>query len=141
MTPQIPNTIGDTVCEDMFSRFNLPLSWPCLFFSLFIFWMFTCFRDDKMHLDFLVSIPYFAFSGVHVTMEALIKDNELISTIKDLVRSSGRSYPAVQAEKLPSQESAAVAGTENQKMSSSKDKVHPAASLNGVPQKEIVAVR
>lgn len=78
---------------------------------------------------------------VHVTMEALIKDNELISTIKDLVRSSGRSYPAVQAEQQPSQESAAVAGTENQKMSSSKDKVHPAASLNGVPQKEIVAVR
>ncbi|RXH80914.1 hypothetical protein DVH24_004828 [Malus domestica] len=77
---------------------------------------------------------------VHVTMEALIKDNELISTIKDLVRLSGRSYPAVEAEKQPSQESAAVAGTEKQKMSSSKDKVHPAASLNGVPQ-ETVAVR
>lgn len=34
-------------------------------------------------------------AGVHVTLEALMKDNDLKNTIKDLVRGSGRSYPPV----------------------------------------------
>lgn len=33
-------------------------------------------------------------SGVHVTVESLKKDKELVSAIKDLIRSSGRSCPS-----------------------------------------------
>lgn len=37
---------------------------------------------------------------VHVTVESLQKDKELVSAIKDLVRSSGRSYPPSQGDEL-----------------------------------------
>ncbi|KAL7134275.1 hypothetical protein ABFS83_11G015800 [Erythranthe nasuta] len=37
---------------------------------------------------------------VHVTIESLLKDRELVSVIKGLVRSSGRSYPPSQDDEL-----------------------------------------
>ncbi|GMN64331.1 hypothetical protein TIFTF001_033402 [Ficus carica] len=43
---------------------------------------------------------------VHVTLEYLIKDNELITTIKDLVRESGRSHPRVRTVAQAKRESA-----------------------------------
>lgn len=33
------------------------------------------------------------YSGVHVTLESLLKDKELKSNISEVVRCSGRSYP------------------------------------------------
>ncbi|BBH06999.1 disproportionating enzyme 2, partial [Prunus dulcis] len=76
---------------------------------------------------------------VHVTVEALIKDKELVSTIKDLVSGSGRSHPGGQAERQASHKSA-VATTEKQQIASSKDKVHLATPLNAVAH-ETLAVR
>ncbi|KAL6272198.1 hypothetical protein ACE6H2_022890 [Prunus campanulata] len=76
---------------------------------------------------------------VHVTVEALIKDKELILTIKDLVSGSGRSHPGGQAERQASHKSA-VATTEKQQIASSKDKVHLPTPLNAVAQ-ETLTVR
>ncbi|XP_062004208.1 4-alpha-glucanotransferase DPE2 [Rosa rugosa] len=76
---------------------------------------------------------------VHVTLEALIKDKELTSIIKDLVRGSGRSHPGKQAEKQVIEESS-VATTEKKQIASSKEKAQVATPLNGVPRKEAVAV-
>ncbi|CAB4286026.1 unnamed protein product [Prunus armeniaca] len=76
---------------------------------------------------------------VHVTVEALIKDKELVTIIKDLVSGSGRSHPGGQAERQASHKSA-VATTEKQQIASSKDKVHLATPLNSVAQ-ETLAVR
>lgn len=61
-------------------------------------------------------------SGVHVTLESLIKDNELISTIKDLVRESGRSHPKVQTVAQAKRESA-VPSTEKQQVTNGKENV------------------
>ncbi|TYJ30228.1 hypothetical protein E1A91_A06G118800v1 [Gossypium mustelinum] len=47
---------------------------------------------------------------IHVTMESLIKDKELKTTIKDLIQGTGRSYPHIgEAERQLSQETAALA--------------------------------
>lgn len=100
-----------------------------LCFSLFVFELLSGFK-------FQFGIAY---SGVHVTVEALIKDKELVSTIKDLVSGSGRSHPGGQAERQASHKSA-VATTEKQQIASSKDKVHLATPLNSVAH-ETLAVR
>lgn len=73
-----------------------------------------------------------------MTMEALIKDDELTSIIKDLVQGSGRSHPGKQAEKQVIQKPL-VATTEKQ-IASSKEKAHLETPLNGVPRKEKLAV-
>ena len=39
-------------------------------------------------------------SGVHVTIESLKKDKELVLAIKDLIRSSGRSCPSSQGDEV-----------------------------------------
>ena len=74
------------------------------------------------------------YSGVHVTLESLIKDSELKSTIKDLVRGSGRSHPVGENEVQVNEES--VATTEKQQVAT-----WVVTRLNGVPQKEIPMVR
>ncbi|XP_004309467.1 PREDICTED: 4-alpha-glucanotransferase DPE2 [Fragaria vesca subsp. vesca] len=76
---------------------------------------------------------------VHVTLEALIKDKELTSIIKDLVLGSGRSHPGKHAEKQVIPESA-IATTEKKQIASGKEKANVATPLNGVPRKEAVAV-
>lgn len=70
---------------------------------------------------------------VHVTLESLMKDNELITTIKDLVRDSGRAYPVGQSVAQAKRE-AAVPATEKQQIVNGKEKI----SLG--TQKEPVAV-
>ncbi|KAL6225879.1 hypothetical protein ACLB2K_004728 [Fragaria x ananassa] len=76
---------------------------------------------------------------VHVTLEALIKDKELTSIIKDLVLGSGRSHPGKHAEKQVIPESP-IATTEKKQIASGKEKAYVATPLNGVPRKEAVAV-
>lgn len=74
-----------------------------------------------------------------MTLEALIKDDDLTSIIKDLVQGSGRSHPGKQAEKQVIQKPP-VATTEKQQIASSKEKAHLETPLNGVPRKEKLAV-
>ena len=57
-----------------------------------------------------------------MTLESLIKDNELITTIKDLVRESGRSHPRVRTVALAKRESA-IPSTEKQQVTNGKEKV------------------
>ncbi|EOY08695.1 Disproportionating enzyme 2 isoform 1 [Theobroma cacao] len=72
---------------------------------------------------------------VHVTMESLMKDEELKATIKDLIRGSGRSYPPIgEAEKQLSQETAAIALEKKHHVSG------PEMTRNGVLQKESAGV-
>lgn len=78
------------------------------------------------------------YSGVHVTLESLIKDSELKSTIKDLVRGSGRSHPVGENEVQVNEES--VATTEKQQVTTGKEELLVVTQLNGVPQKEIPVV-
>ncbi|XP_075638330.1 4-alpha-glucanotransferase DPE2 [Castanea sativa] len=75
---------------------------------------------------------------VHVTLESLIKDSELKSTIKDLVRGSGRSHPVGENEVQVNEES--VATTEKQQVTIGKEKLLVVTQLNGAPQKEIPVV-
>ncbi|GMY19773.1 4-alpha-glucanotransferase DPE2 isoform X1 [Fagus crenata] len=74
----------------------------------------------------------------HVTLESLIKDNELKSTIKGLVKGSGRSHPVGENEVQAKEESAATTA-QTQQVATGKEKLL-VTQLNGVPQKEISAV-
>ena len=56
-----------------------------------------------------------------MTLESLIKDDELITTIKDLVRESGRSHPRGRLETQPKSESG-VSATEKQQVANGKEK-------------------
>ncbi|KAG5556044.1 hypothetical protein RHGRI_006613 [Rhododendron griersonianum] len=76
---------------------------------------------------------------VHVTLEALVKDKELKSTIKDLIRGSGRSYPPtgeieVQAGR---EKGVATAAPTKQQVTAGLEKI---SLLNESPKTEAVAV-
>lgn len=45
-------------------------------------------------LDLIVTRTVSVHTGVHVTLDSLMKDTDLKSTIKNLVSNSGRSVPA-----------------------------------------------
>ncbi|KAK3030340.1 hypothetical protein RJ639_038973 [Escallonia herrerae] len=77
---------------------------------------------------------------VHVTMELLLKDKELKTTIKDLIRGSGRSYPpSREAEVHVGHEKVRVA-PEKQQVSNGQDKVALTSQLNGIPTSKGLAV-
>lgn len=73
------------------------------------------------------------YSGVHVTLESLLKDKELKATIKDLVCGSGRSHPQVD-------EATTTITSDRQQIANVLQKNPTEKPLNGVPQKETVAV-
>ena len=74
----------------------------------------------------MIQVCFWLLSGVHVTLESLIKDNDLQTTIKDLVRWSGRSLPKEddsEVEVSPvSVLSSAEALSEKQKFASTTEK-------------------
>nr|XP_027066920.1 4-alpha-glucanotransferase DPE2-like [Coffea arabica] len=73
---------------------------------------------------------------VHVTLESLLKDKDLITVIKDLVRGSGRSYPLQEPEVSEGK------GTvpEKQQAANGLEKVPQITQTNGISKKETVAV-
>ncbi|KAL3533414.1 hypothetical protein ACH5RR_006935 [Cinchona calisaya] len=71
---------------------------------------------------------------VHVTLEALLKDKDLIAVIKDLVRGSGRSYPSQELEVSE------LKGTVPEKQQVVADGLEKAPQTNGISRKETVAV-
>jgi 4-alpha-glucanotransferase len=76
------------------------------------------------------------FSGVHVTLESLLKDKELITTIKGLVRGSGRAHPSVQeTDELGNQETIVLIPGKHQ-VTTGQEKISVGKQLNGVPRKE-----
>ncbi|XAR48322.1 4-alpha-glucanotransferase [Bertholletia excelsa] len=76
---------------------------------------------------------------VHVTLESLLNDKELKTTIKDLVRGSGRSYPRSEEVKnqMGGEKGAAPA---RQQISNGQDKISSTTQLTGLPKKDTVAV-
>ncbi|KAJ6992126.1 4-alpha-glucanotransferase DPE2 [Populus alba x Populus x berolinensis] len=73
---------------------------------------------------------------VHVTLESLLKDKELIATIKGLVRGSGRSHPSVQeTDELGNQETIVLIPGKHQ-VTTGQEKISVGKQLNGVPRKE-----
>ncbi|GAB4851804.1 4-alpha-glucanotransferase dpe2 [Ancistrocladus abbreviatus] len=66
----------------------------------------------------------------HVTLETLQKDRDLINTIKDLVRKSGRSYPPSDEDKV----------AERQPDGHLPKMIPTASQPNGASQKEVAAV-
>lgn len=79
----------------------------------------------------MITFTYYKLSGSHVTLEALLKDQELKTAIKDLVRGSGRAYPRDHEETL------AASDQRNQSPALTSTKVQP---NGGVSQKETIAV-
>ncbi|GJT80652.1 4-alpha-glucanotransferase DPE2 [Tanacetum coccineum] len=61
--------------------------------------------------------------GVHVTMESLLKDKELTTEIKGLVRSSARSYPGQEEIQLAGVANLSVV-PEKQQTANEQDKIH-----------------
>lgn len=80
------------------------------------------------------------YSGVHVTLESLMKDNELKAAIKDLVRGSGRSYPVVEENEVEVKEETTATSTGKQQVANGKETMPLGSELTGVPQKETLAV-
>ncbi|KAL9361259.1 hypothetical protein Peur_044044 [Populus x canadensis] len=73
---------------------------------------------------------------VHVTLESLLKDKELITTIKGLVRGSGRAHPSVQeTDELGNQETIVLIPGKHQ-VTTGQEKISVGKQLNGVPRKE-----
>ncbi|KAL5743263.1 hypothetical protein ACOSQ2_026379 [Xanthoceras sorbifolium] len=66
----------------------------------------------------------------HVTLESILEDTELKTTIKDLVRGSGRSYPQT------GQETAAIA-LEKKQVANGQERSPTAIPLNGAPKKDL----
>ncbi|KAI4300935.1 hypothetical protein L6164_034261 [Bauhinia variegata] len=76
---------------------------------------------------------------VHVTLESLIKDNELITIIKDLVRGSGRSIPVEDSETGVSKvSSSATIDKQQLQFANGGERIHP---VNVFPGKDVLAAR
>lgn len=104
----------------------------------FKFRVFSCFWPIKWTciLRVMNLIMLLVFSGVHVTLESLMKDEELKTTIKGLVRGSGRSYPFVgETDGQENQETAVMIPGKHQ-AASGQEKIPVGKQLNGVPRKE-----
>jgi len=77
---------------------------------------------------------------VHVTLESLMKDKELKTTIKDLIRGSGRAYPPSSEEiyvQAGQEKGVATAAPIKQQVTAGLEKI---SLLNGSPKSEAVAV-
>lgn len=79
-------------------------------------------------------------SGVHVTLESLLKDKELTKTIKDLVSGSGRSYPPTGKVEVQVARQDACVISEKQQIAGGQDKLPLATQLNGVSETKSIAV-
>lgn len=73
---------------------------------------------------------------VHVTMETLLKDKELTTVIKDLIRCSGRSYPSEETE----MDEDKLAIPESRLLDAGKERVLQTSQVNPISTKEAVAV-
>ncbi|XP_011079098.1 4-alpha-glucanotransferase DPE2 [Sesamum indicum] len=71
---------------------------------------------------------------VHVTLESLLEDKELISSIKGLVHGSGRSCPSSHGDELGLGKSSK--DSVKQPAGNGKGEDHVASQLNGIPKKE-----
>ncbi|KAJ6778942.1 hypothetical protein OIU74_002680 [Salix koriyanagi] len=75
---------------------------------------------------------------VHVTLESLMNDKELISSIKDLVCASGRSHPSIEeteADEQGNQETIVMSTGKNQ-VAKGQEKISTGKQLTGVPRQE-----
>uniref|UniRef100_A0A2P2MKZ0 Uncharacterized protein n=1 Tax=Rhizophora mucronata TaxID=61149 RepID=A0A2P2MKZ0_RHIMU len=78
------------------------------------------------------------YAGVHVTLESLVKDKELVSIIKDLVRGSGRSHPPLgEPDAQVNQE---TVGEIVEKQQPSGERIPISKQLSGVPRKEDLCI-
>ncbi|KAM7524384.1 hypothetical protein LguiA_014286 [Lonicera macranthoides] len=76
---------------------------------------------------------------VHVTLESLVKDKELKTAIKDLVRGSGRSYPPSEEVEVQAASGKASA-VPKQQLSGGQEKVPPTTQPNEISKNKSVAV-
>lgn len=78
--------------------------------------------------------------GVHVTLESLMNDKELISSIKDLVCASGRSHPSVEETETETDEQGnqetIVMSTGKNQVAKGQEKISIGKQLTGVPRQE-----
>lgn len=74
-----------------------------------------------------------------MTLKFLMKDKELTTKIKDLVRCSGRSYPPLDESEVQVDREKSVAPIKQQVMVG-QGKISSATLLNGSPKKEAVTV-
>ncbi|KAB5519258.1 hypothetical protein DKX38_023577 [Salix brachista] len=75
---------------------------------------------------------------VHVTLESLMNDKELTSSIKDLVCGSGRSHPSVEETETDEQgnQETIVMSTGKNQVAKGQEKITIGKQLTGVPRQE-----
>ncbi|KAL9336080.1 hypothetical protein Peur_070568 [Populus x canadensis] len=73
---------------------------------------------------------------VHVTLESLMNDKELISSIKGLVRGSGRSHPSVEETDEQGNQETIVMITGKHQAAKGQEKISFEKQLTGVPRPE-----
>uniref|UniRef100_A0A6N2L3A0 4-alpha-glucanotransferase n=1 Tax=Salix viminalis TaxID=40686 RepID=A0A6N2L3A0_SALVM len=75
---------------------------------------------------------------VHVTLESLMNDKELISSIKDLVCASGRSHPSIEETETDEQgnQETIVMSTGKNQVAKGQEKISIGKQLTGVPRQE-----
>ncbi|CAK9170452.1 unnamed protein product [Ilex paraguariensis] len=78
--------------------------------------------------------------GSHVTLESLLKDKGLKTTIKDLIRGSGRSYPQEFEVQMNLEKADGVPEKQQEATSVGQEKVSLATQLNDISKREMVAV-
>jgi len=77
-------------------------------------------------------------SGVHVSLESLIKDIDLQTTIKDLVRWSGRSLPKEQASGIDASLLAALSVAEAVTVLQVAEAVSEKQKFSGTTEKHVL---
>lgn len=77
---------------------------------------------------------------VHVAVETLLEDEELIGTIKDLVNSSERACPPVERTDMQDGENIAILTPQKKQSENGQVKTSQITQLNGIPQNEGRAV-
>ena len=73
-----------------------------------------------------------------MTLESLMNDKELISSIKGLVRGSGRSHPSVEETETDEQgnQETIVMSTGKNQVAKGQEKISIGMQLTGVPRQE-----
>lgn len=77
-------------------------------------------------------------SGVHVSLESLLKDKELTSIINDVIRGCGRSIPT--PTHMEEREEEEVSGIQQIASLVTKTRFSSESNGNGIPRKEALAV-
>lgn len=131
--PAVEETINDPTNPKHYWRYRI-------FHSLTIYLLRLC--PIFIPLKAALIIKIFIFSGVHVTLESLLKDKEHIASIKNLVEGSGRSYPPLEDDESQLEKSTTHLDTLQKIAETGKEETRFDSPVNnGIPITDAVTVQ